>query len=99
MNVAATPSIAIGGPSQNLPSSAARAGAEPFSGVLKDSIASVNQLQHEAQSATTGLIAGNGVDVHQTVIGAEKASMAFELVLAVRNKAVQAYQQVMSMQF
>ena len=42
---------------------------------------------------------GTGVDVHTAMIATEKASMAFELSLAVRNKAVQAYQQVMSMQF
>jgi len=42
---------------------------------------------------------GSGVDVHQAMIATEKADMAFELVLAVRNKAVQAYQSVMGMQF
>jgi flagellar hook-basal body complex protein FliE len=42
---------------------------------------------------------GGGVDVHTAMIATQKASMAFELSLAVRNKAVQAYQQVMSLQF
>ena len=42
---------------------------------------------------------GSGVDVHQAMIATEKANMAFELALAVRNKAVQAYQSVMGMQF
>jgi flagellar hook-basal body complex protein FliE len=42
---------------------------------------------------------GSGVDVHQAMIAAQKASMAFELALSVRNKAVQAYQQVIGMQF
>lgn len=99
MNIAATAPITTGIPAREASLSGARANAEPFSGVLKDTITSVNQLQDEAQSATTGLITGSGVDVHQATIAAEKASMAFELVLAVRNKAVQAYQQVMSMQF
>ncbi len=44
-------------------------------------------------------MAGSGVDVHQAMIASEKASMAFEMVLAVRNKAIQSYQTVMSMQF
>ena len=99
MNIAAAAPIATGLPAQIAASNAARSSTEPFAGVLKDTIASVNQLQDAAQSAATGLITGGGVDVHQAVIAAEKASMAFELVLAVRNKAVQAYQQVMSMQF
>jgi flagellar hook-basal body complex protein FliE len=42
---------------------------------------------------------GTGVDIHQAMIATQKASMAFELTLSIRNKAVQAYQQVMSMQF
>jgi flagellar hook-basal body complex protein FliE len=46
-----------------------------------------------------GLMTGSGVDVHQAMIATQKADMAFELALAVRNKAVQAYQQVIGMQF
>jgi len=42
---------------------------------------------------------GSGVDVHTAMIAEQKADMAFELALAVRNKAVAAYQQVMGMQF
>jgi len=71
----------------------------PFSDLLTDAVGEVNVLEAQAQSAVTGLISGTGVDVHTAMIATEKASMAFELSLAVRNKAVQAYQQVMSMQF
>jgi flagellar hook-basal body complex protein FliE len=42
---------------------------------------------------------GSGVDVHEALIATQKASMAFELALAVRNKAIQSYQSVMGMQF
>jgi flagellar hook-basal body complex protein FliE len=66
---------------------------------MGDAVKDVSRLQDEAQQAVTGLMTGSGVDVHQAMIATEKASMAFELSLAVRNKAVQAYQQVMSMQF
>ncbi|HEY3624811.1 MAG TPA: flagellar hook-basal body complex protein FliE [Terracidiphilus sp.] len=71
----------------------------PFSDLMGDAVKDVSRLQDEAQQAVTGLMTGSGVDVHQAMIATEKASMAFELSLAVRNKAVQAYQQVMSMQF
>jgi flagellar hook-basal body complex protein FliE len=78
----------------------AKAGdAAPFSDLLTDAVGDVNALQEQAASAVKGLMTGSGVDVHQTMIATEKASMAFELALGVRNKAVQAYQQVMSMQF
>jgi flagellar hook-basal body complex protein FliE len=71
----------------------------PFSDLLSDAIGQVNQLEDQARAAVGGLMSGSGVDVHQAMIATQKASMAFELALAVRNKAVQAYQQVIGMQF
>jgi flagellar hook-basal body complex protein FliE len=71
----------------------------PFSDLLTDAVGQVSQLEDQAHNAVTGLMTGSGVDVHQAMIATEKASMAFELALAVRNKAVQAYQQVIGMQF
>lgn len=71
----------------------------PFSDLLTDAVHEVNSLQDQASSAVQGLMTGSGVDVHQAMIATQKASMSFELALAVRNKAVQAYQQVMNMPF
>jgi flagellar hook-basal body complex protein FliE len=71
----------------------------PFADLMTNAIGQVNQLQDEANVAVTGLMSGKGVDVHQAMIATQKASMAFELTLAVRNKAVQAYQSVIGMQF
>jgi flagellar hook-basal body complex protein FliE len=62
----------------------------PFSDLLTDAVGQVNQLENQAHAAVQGLMTGSGVDVHQAIIATEKASMAFELALAVRNKAVQA---------
>lgn len=73
--------------------------AAPFSDLLTDAVGEVSRLEDDAQKTMVGLMSGSGVDVHQAMIATQKASMAFELSLAVRNKAVQAYQQVMSMQF
>ena len=75
------------------------AGETPFADLLGDAVGEANRLENEAQNAVTGLMTGSGVDVHQAMIATQKASMAFELSLAVRNKAIQAYQQVMGMQF
>ena len=71
----------------------------PFSDLVSDAVGQVNQLQEQAHAAVTSLMTGSGVDVHQAMIATQKADMAFELALAVRNKAVQAYQSVMGMQF
>ena len=71
----------------------------PFGDLLTDAVGEVNKLEDQAHTAVQGLMSGSGVDVHQAMIATEKASMSFELALAVRNKAVQAYQQVVGMQF
>jgi flagellar hook-basal body complex protein FliE len=66
---------------------------------MSEAVGQVSQLEDKARTAVSGLMTGSGVDVHQAMIATQKASMAFELALAVRNKAVQAYQQVLGMQF
>jgi flagellar hook-basal body complex protein FliE len=96
-NLASNASTAIR--SSAAASAPAAESAAPFSNLMKDAVGEVDALQSQAQSAVTGLMTGAGVDVHTAMIATEKASMAFELALAVRNKAVQAYQQVMGMQF
>ena len=71
----------------------------PFSGLLKNAIASEQSLEDQAAHSVEGLMTGQGVDVHQAMIATEKADLSFEMALAVRGKAVAAYQQVMQMQF
>lgn len=73
--------------------------ATPFADLLTDAVGQVNKLEDTARKTVDGLMTGSGVDVHQAMLATEKASMAFEMTLAVRNKAVQAYQSVMGMQF
>jgi flagellar hook-basal body complex protein FliE len=74
-------------------------GSGPFSSLVSDAVSQVDSLETQARVAADGLMTGTGVDVHEAMIAAQKAEMAFEMTLAVRNKAVQAYQQVMGMQF
>jgi flagellar hook-basal body complex protein FliE len=71
----------------------------PFGSLLTDAVGQASSLEDQARTTVDGLMTGSGVDVHQAMIATQKADMAFELALAVRNKAVQAYQQVMGMQF
>jgi flagellar hook-basal body complex protein FliE len=44
-------------------------------------------------------MSGDGTDIHTALIATQRADLAFDLALAVRNKAVSAYQQLMSIQF
>lgn len=71
----------------------------PFGGVLQSMIDQTSALDTKAEQTVSGLLSGQGVDIHDAMIATEKADMAFELALQVRNKAVGAYQQMMSMQF
>jgi flagellar hook-basal body complex protein FliE len=71
----------------------------PFAGMLKSMVEQTATLDRKASETVTGLLSGQGVDIHQAMIATQKADMAFELALQVRNKAVGAYQQMMGMQF
>jgi flagellar hook-basal body complex protein FliE len=96
----AMPALSGAGAQSGLSSSSGQGAAStPFSDLLTDAVGQVDQLENQAHAAVSGLMTGSGVDVHQAMIAAQKASMAFELALSVRNKAVQAYQQVIGMQF
>ncbi|MGD2064741.1 MAG: flagellar hook-basal body complex protein FliE, partial [Nitrospirota bacterium] len=69
-----------------------------FSEVLKDSLSEVNDLQIQANDAAQALVSGRGVALHDVMIQMKEAQVSFELVLAVRNKVIEAYQEVMRMQ-
>jgi flagellar hook-basal body complex protein FliE len=71
----------------------------PFAGVFQSLIQQSSSMEAKAKDAVTGLMNGTGVELHDAMIATQKADMSFELALQVRNKAVAAYQQMMSMQF
>jgi flagellar hook-basal body complex protein FliE len=70
-----------------------------FWDTLKDSLEHVQDLQNEADQSVTNLVTGQGEDIHAAMSAVEKADLSFQLVMQVRNKIVQAYQQVSQMQF
>jgi len=71
----------------------------PFAGMLQSMVQQTSKLDQKASQAVTGLLNGSGVEIHDAMIATQKADMAFDLALQVRNKAVGAYQQMMGMQF
>jgi flagellar hook-basal body complex protein FliE len=77
---------------------AAQPGA-PFAALMRNAMQQVQTLESNATQAVDGLMTGNGTDVHTAMIATQKADLAFEMALAFRNKAVGAYQQLMSTQF
>lgn len=87
------------GVSSSIKTQAAGGDATEFMKTLEDAMTQVGQLQNEADTRVGQLLTGNGQDVHSAMIAVEKASLAFEMMVQVRNKIVQAYQQVSGMQF
>jgi len=69
-----------------------------FSQFLAESLEEVNKLQIDSQKASQNLAAGKVNDVSEVVIAAEKATIALQLTMQVRNKIVDAYQEIMRMQ-
>jgi flagellar hook-basal body complex protein FliE len=74
------------------------AGGEAFGAALGRALEEVNTLQLEAHAAATQLAAGRPVDMAAALVSVEKASISFQFALQVRNKLLEAYQEIMRMQ-
>ncbi len=72
--------------------------AQSFSSYLKGALDEINSLQHEADTASRAMVTGDISDIHQAVIASEKATLAMQLAIEVRNKVIEAYQEIMRMQ-
>jgi flagellar hook-basal body complex protein FliE len=69
-----------------------------FGNILGNLISDVNQKQNTANAAVDGLQSGSGVPLHQAVIAMEEANVSFQLMVEVRNKLLDSYQELMRMQ-
>ena len=69
-----------------------------FKGMLKDAVGEVNNLQKEADTLAVKLASGDVEDVHRAMIAMQKAKLALDLTIQVRNKVIDAYQEIMRMQ-
>ena len=69
-----------------------------FAETLTKSIEEVNHLQKEADQAIEKLASGESQNVHGAMLAMNKADTAFRMTMQVRNKIVEAYQEVMRMQ-
>jgi flagellar hook-basal body complex protein FliE len=72
--------------------------ATPFSTMFGQMVNEVNDKQLAAADAVQGLLSGQKVPLHQAVIAMEEANVSFQLMVEVRNKVLEAYQELMRMQ-
>lgn len=87
------------GPSQGLNTSKGAEVDGPSSAdTLAQSLDKVNSMQKEADVAIQDFVAGDTRNIHETMIAVGKADLAFRLTMQVRNKIVEAYQEVMRTQ-
>jgi flagellar hook-basal body complex protein FliE len=71
---------------------------ESFGNLLGKFVEEVNTRQNAASDAVHSLQSGGNVSLHQAVIAMEEASVSFQLMVEVRNKLLDAYQELMRMQ-
>ncbi len=69
-----------------------------FQEFFADAIKQTNSIQGESEQAQRSLLVGDTDNLHDVMIAMEKADMALQLTMAVRNKVLDAYQTVMQMQ-
>jgi len=83
--------------SEPLPA-AADSGGNGFGRLLEAAIERVEHHQAAAAQAVESLLTGEGGELHNVALATQRAELAMELFLQVRNKVVQAYQEIMRMQ-
>lgn len=69
-----------------------------FFNTLKEQLDQINEKQIAAENTTESFIKGDEVDIHKVMLDSEEAKMSLELAVQVRNKIVEAYQELNRMQ-
>ena len=69
-----------------------------FADFLKGSVEKVNTMQKEADQAVQDLLVGKDQNIHQVMIAVEKANLSLNMMMQVRNKLMNAYEEIMRTQ-
>jgi len=90
-----------GGLSQAFPTQAAdttqKNPTQSFGQMMEEMVGKVSDLQKGADQSIQGLATGQGQGLHEVMLSVQKASISFQFLTQVRNKAVDAYQEIMRM--
>jgi flagellar hook-basal body complex protein FliE len=88
---------AAGAPRPQAPKGPGASGGPSFKDVLMKNIEQVNRLQQDAEKAIEDLQAGRRDDVANVAQATRKADLAFQMLMQVRNKMVEAYDEIKQM--
>ena len=91
-------SIGISGTKSPAGIGSASEGSQSFADTLKEAISNVNQLQKSADKASQDLATGRTDNVADVMIASEKADIALRMMVQVRNKVIDAYNEILKMQ-
>ena len=69
-----------------------------FKDTLKTFLTDVNSLQNHADRSIEKMVAGEITDVHQVMLAVEEANLSFNMMMEIRGKMIEAYQELMRMQ-
>ncbi len=69
-----------------------------FSDYLKNAIYNVSNLERDSERLTEEFAAGKADNIHQVMIAAQKSEIALQFTMEIRNKIMDAYQEIMRMQ-
>src|SRR5512133_572589 len=69
-----------------------------FKDTLKTFLTDVNTMQNHADKSIEKMVAGEITDVHQVMMAVEEANLSFNLMMEIRTKMVDAYQELMRLQ-
>ena len=96
--IAPIPSLASIAPAGGIAPVNSSSQSSQFQGILSDAIQSIETQRNHASDAIQKFLTGENEELHTVVLATQKAELAFELGLQVRNKVVDAYQEIMKMQ-
>lgn len=83
---------------QPLATTSVQPASDSFSTMLGQMVSEVNAQQTASTQAVSALQSGQNVPLHQAVIAMEEANVSFQLMVEVRNRLLDAYQEIMRMQ-
>jgi flagellar hook-basal body complex protein FliE len=75
-----------------------QSGTSDFFKILKETIGEINKDQQNADNALGGIATGQVKDLHQAAIAIDKAEISMKVMLEVRNKALNAYKEILKTQ-
>ncbi|MBL67954.1 MAG: flagellar hook-basal body complex protein FliE [Verrucomicrobiales bacterium] len=82
----------VGGPA------AARPAEGPFGRIMTQFVNEVNDKQNVSTQMVNGMLSGEEIPLHRVMIAMEEAGVAFQMMVEVRNKLLEGYQELMRMQ-